>query len=154
MGTTMAASTMSTTTAVSHSLMVNLPIMIVTGLMGWLGIEINMGAAMIAAVSMGLSVDSSVHYITEYLESRREGYSSEESLARVHQRVGRAVVFSTTALVAGFSALIFSQFIPLVYFGALMGLTMVGGSIGNLVVLPLLLKLLERYRLIRVAAAA
>ncbi|MBX7164852.1 MAG: MMPL family transporter [Pirellulales bacterium] len=130
----------------------SLPIMIVNGLMGWLGVDVNMGAAMIAAVSMGLSVDSSVHYITEYLDARRSGYGVNEALAMVHQRVGRAVIFSTVALVSGFSALMLSQFIPLVYFGALMGLTMVGGSIGNLVVLPLLLKLVERLFGIRGAA--
>ena len=118
-----------------------LPILIVTGLMGWLDLRINMGAAMIASVSMGLAVDSSIHYLTAYRRHRAEGLSTGEALHAVHQSVGRAMVFSTLALIVGFSALALSRFVPTIYFGVLVGLTMLGGLLGNLVVLPLLLKL-------------
>jgi uncharacterized protein len=121
-----------------------LPIFVVTGLLGWLGVKINMGGAMIAAVSLGLSVDSSVHYITAYGRLRRHGYSLHEAVASAHLSIGRAMVFSTVALVVGFSALCLSQFVPTIYFGALVGLTMIGGLAGNLVVLPLLLALVDR----------
>lgn len=120
-----------------------LPILVVTGWMGWLGVRINMGAAMIAAVSMGLAVDSSVHYLTAYRRQRAAGQSVYESLAAVHQRVGRAMIFSTLALVVGFSALSLSRFVPTIYFGVLVSLTMLGGMLGNLVVLPLLIRLIE-----------
>jgi predicted RND superfamily exporter protein len=118
-----------------------LPILVVTGLIGWLGLKINMGAAMIAAVSMGLSIDSSIHYITAFRRVRGEGKSLRDALAAVHQSVGRAVVFSTLALIVGFTVLCTSQFVPTTYVGALVSLTMLGGLAGNLVVLPLLLKL-------------
>jgi predicted RND superfamily exporter protein len=118
-----------------------LPIFVVTGLMGWLGLKINMGAAMIASVSMGLSVDSSMHYLTDFLNQRRAGRSVHQAIAAAHQNVGRAMVFSTLALVIGFSALCLSHFVPTIYFGALVGLTMLGGLAGNLIVLPLLLAL-------------
>lgn len=118
-----------------------LPIMVVSGLMGWLGFKINMGAAMIAAVSIGLAVDASIHYITEFLEARQQGHSVYGAIDLVHQSAGRAAVFSTLALIVGFSALCFSQFVPLVYFGALMGLSMFGGMLGNLILLPLFLRL-------------
>lgn len=121
-----------------------LPIVIVTGLMGWLGVKINMGAAMIAAVSMGLSIDSSIHYITSFQRALRQGRSVHDALGAVQQSVGRAMVFSTLALIAGFTALCFSEFIPTIYFGALVSLTMLGGLLGNLIVLPLLLKLVSR----------
>ena len=58
----------------------------------------------------------------------------------VHQSVGRAVVFSTLALIVGFTALCLSQFVPTIYFGVLVSLAMIGGMLGNLVILPLLLK--------------
>jgi predicted RND superfamily exporter protein len=103
-----------------------------------------MGAAMIASVSMGLSIDSSVHYITAFRRFRASGLGLHESLAAVHQSVGRAMVFSTLALVVGFSALCLSQFVPTIYFGALVGLTMLGGLAGNLVILPLLLAATSR----------
>ena len=121
-----------------------LPIAVVTGLMGWLGMKINMGAAMIAAVSMGLSIDSSIHYVLGFRVARDEGASVADALAIVHQSVGRAMVFSILALIVGFTALCGSQFVPTVYFGALVSLSMLGGLAGNLVVLPLLVKLVTR----------
>jgi len=121
-----------------------LPILVITGLMGWLGLKINMGAVMIAAVSVGLAVDSSIHYISAFLRCRREGRSVRESLHVVQQSVGLAVTFSTLALVVGFSALCFSDFVPTIYFGVLVSLAMLGGMVGNLVLLPLLLNLVTR----------
>jgi predicted RND superfamily exporter protein len=121
-----------------------LPILIVLGGMGWLDLKINMGAAMIAAVSMGLSVDSSIHYITSFRRARREGKTVSQSLAEVQQTVGRAMVFSTLALIVGFTVLCTSQFVPTIYFGTLVSLSMLGGLLGNLLVLPLLLQLVIR----------
>lgn len=117
-----------------------LPILMITGVMGWLRLPINMGAAMIAAVSMGLAVDSSIHYITAFQRLRREGLSTDDALFRVQQSVGMAVTFSTLALIVGFSALCLSDFVPTMYFGILVGLAMLGGMLGNLVLLPVLLK--------------
>jgi predicted RND superfamily exporter protein len=116
-----------------------LPILMVTGLMGWLGLRINMGAAMIAAVSMGLSVDSSIHYIAFFLRARAAGQSVPAALTEVQRSVGRAMVLSTLALVAGFAVLSTSEFVPTVYFGVLVSLAMLGGLAGNLIILPLLL---------------
>jgi len=121
-----------------------MPIAVVTGLMGWAGLRINMGAAMIAAVSLGLSIDSSIHYITAFRRGRAGGKSVPETLAEVQQNVGRAMAFSTLALIVGFTVLCTSRFVPTVYFGALVSLAMLGGLAGNLIVLPLLLTLLVR----------
>ena len=118
-----------------------LPILVVLGGMGWLGVRINMGAAMIAAVSMGLSVDSSIHYIFSFQRAIAGGRTVVEALDEVQQTVGRAVVFSTLALIVGFLVLCTSEFIPTVYFGALVSLSMLGGLAGNLLVLPLLITL-------------
>lgn len=118
-----------------------LPIFFVLGILGWLGQPINMGTAMIAAVSMGLSVDSSIHYVTAFRRRRDAGHSVDVALSVAHQTAGRAIVFSTLALVVGFLALCTSGFIPTVSFGALSCLTLAGGLVGNLVVLPVLLSL-------------
>lgn len=116
-----------------------LPVLLVTGLMGWLGVRVNMGAAMIAAVSMGLSVDSSIHYITAFRRGIRQGRTVREALDDVQQTIGRAMFLSTVAILVGFGVLCLSDFIPTIYFGALAALTMLGGLAGNLVILPLLL---------------
>lgn len=119
------------------------PTLMVTGLLGWLGLKLNMGAAMIAAVSMGMSIDSAIHYLRDYLELRRREQPVRAALEAAHDSAGRAMVFSTLALVVGFSALARSEFIPTIYFGVLVSLTMLGGLVGNLVVLPLLLTVVD-----------
>jgi len=121
-----------------------LPVLVLFGAMGWLGIRINMGAAMIAAVSVGLSVDGSIHYVMLYQRLRRNGALADDALARVQQTVGRAAVFATLALIVGFTTLCVSDFVPTIYFGALVSLSMVGGLIGNLIALPILIRLVDR----------
>lgn len=120
------------------------PIVVLIGGMGWLQIPINIGTAMITCVSMGLTVDSSIHYLSSFQRERKRSKSLEETLQRTSQDVGRALIFANLALVAGFIVLTYSQFIPLVYFGVLVSLAMIGGLAGNLVLLPLMLSLLER----------
>jgi predicted RND superfamily exporter protein len=117
-----------------------LPIFVVLGILGWIGEPINMGTAMIAAVSMGLSVDSSIHYITAF-RRRLTADSQTAALETAHRTAGRAMIFSTLALAIGFLALTTSGFMPTVSFGWLSALTMLGGLAGNLVVLPVLLSL-------------
>lgn len=126
-----------------------LPIFFALGALGWLSLlgwrdlKMNMGSAMIAAVSMGLSVDSSIHYILSYQTSRRAGRTVIESLHVAQRSVGMAMVFSTLALLVGFTVLATSEFIPTVYFGVLVSLAMFGGLMGNLLVLPLLIRMVE-----------
>lgn len=122
------------------SLIPNLfPIILVVGGMGWVGLPINIATAMIASVSLGLTIDSSIHYISEFQRAKRF-LSVQDALNQTQQRIGRAMVFSNIALIIGFSVLTFSHFIPLVYFGILVSLAMLGGLAGNLILLPLLLK--------------
>ena len=118
-----------------------LPIFVVLGLMGWCGGRINMGTAMIAAVSMGLSVDSSIHYVAAFRRRLAADGACAAALETAHQTAGRAMIFSTLALMVGFLALTTSGFMPTVSFGWLSALTLVGGLVGNLVVLPVLLVL-------------
>ncbi|WP_339909706.1 efflux RND transporter permease subunit [Symmachiella dynata] len=119
------------------------PIIIVIGLMGWGGVPINIATAMIASVSMGLTVDSSVHYIAGFRRAQARGLDVNDALRATHQGVGKALVFANIALILGFSVLTLSHFIPLIYFGVLVSVAMLGGLIGNLVLLPLLLRLAE-----------
>jgi hypothetical protein len=119
------------------------PIVLAIGGIGWLGIPVNIGTAMIASVSMGLTVDSSIHYIFGYRRARRRGLSVNDALQETQRDVGRALVFANLALIVGFTVLTLSHFIPLVYFGILVSVAMLGGLIGNLVLLPLLLQWVE-----------
>lgn len=148
-GTMMAIAFRSLTIGVI-SLLPNLfPIVLVIGSMGWLGLPINIATAMIASVSMGLTVDCSIHYLSAYRIARQAGASVPEALEHTQTQVGRALVFANVALVAGFSVLTLSHFIPLVYFGILVSAAMLGGLAGNLFLLPLLLSLLDRRDAVR-----
>ena len=100
----------------------------------------NLGAAMIAAVSMGLSIDSSIHYLSRYQQEIRRGRNSAQAVDSAQSEIGLAIVLSTLALVLGFGALATSDFLPTVIFGASAALSMVGGLIGNLILLPALLR--------------
>lgn len=115
------------------------PVAVVMGTLGWIGSPVNIGTAMITSVSMGLTVDSTIHYITAFERARRTT-SVANALHIAHSGAGRAVVFAHLALVAGFLVLTASRFVPLVYFGALLSLSMIGGVFGDLVLLPLLLR--------------
>ncbi|HQX49188.1 MAG TPA: MMPL family transporter [Planctomycetaceae bacterium] len=113
------------------------PIALVTGSLGLLNVPVNIGTAMIAAVAMGFTC--SVHYIAVFEKSLpKDGLT--KALQTAQSGVGKAVVLAHIALVAGFMVLTFSEFIPLVYFGALLSLSMIGGLISDLVLLPLLLR--------------
>jgi predicted RND superfamily exporter protein len=117
------------------------PIIVVVGAMGWGGLPINIATAMISCVSMGMTVDSSIHYLAGFNAARRDGAPFFEALRQTHSGVGRALVFANVALIAGFLVLTISHFIPLVYFGLLVAVAMLGGLIGNLILLPLLLRI-------------
>jgi len=121
-----------------------LPILMVIGGMGWLGMPINIGTAMMASVSMGLTVDSTIHYLSAYQRARREGMTHLLAIELAHGDVGLALVLANIALVAGFSVLALSNFVPLIYFGALVSIAMVGGLVCNLLVLPALLGLIAK----------
>ncbi len=120
------------------------PIVVVIGTMGWIGLPVNIATAMIASVSMGLTIDSSIHYVAGYRLARAEGKSFVDAVKSTHQGVGLALVFANIALVIGFTVLTMSHFIPLVYFGLLVSVAMLGGLAGNLVLMPLLLRLVDR----------
>ena len=104
--------------------------------MGWLGLPINIGTAMIASVSLGLTIDASIHYLAGYQHAIEAGKPHHQALRESSTQIGRALVLSNAALVLGFSVLALSNFLPLVYFGLLVSFTMVSGLLGNLVLLP------------------
>ena len=104
-----------------------------------MGKRVNLGAAMIAAVSMGLSVDSSLHYLIRFQRERARGKTFFDALESAQSEIGMAMLLSTLALVVGFGALATSDFLPTVVFGTTAAISMLGGLLGNLFILPSLL---------------
>ncbi len=113
------------------------PIALVTGALGLAQVPVNIGTAMIASVSMGFTC--SVYYIAVF-QASLPGFGVTRALQIAQAGVGKAVVLAHFALVAGFLVLTASEFIPLVYCGALLSLSILGGLISDLILLPLLLR--------------
>lgn len=120
------------------------PILMVVGTMGWVGLKVNIATAMLASVSMGLAVDFSIHYLYRFQRERRSGQEFFAAMREAHGTVGLAMALANLALIAGFSVLVVSAFVPTIHFGILISVAMLGGLASNLVVLPLLLRLFHR----------
>jgi predicted RND superfamily exporter protein len=123
-----------------------IPIVAVLGTMGWLELPVNIATAMLASVAMGMTIDSSLVYLYRFRQEQQAGADFQTALQRTHARTGLALVVANIALVLGFAVLTWSRFVPLVHFGILTGLALLGGLIGNLLLLPLLLNLVPGFK--------
>ncbi|EMI18061.1 integral membrane protein [Rhodopirellula maiorica SM1] len=121
-----------------------LPAFVVLATVGWIGGKINMGAAMIAAVSIGLTIDGSVHLLAIYRRYRRHGHRITVAVTHAAGNVGVPVLLATCALVFGFSILSTSEFIPTATFGTLVAATLLLGTLVNLTLLPACVALIDR----------
>jgi predicted RND superfamily exporter protein len=124
-----------------------IPIFAVVGGMGWVDLKVNAATAILESISMGLAVDFSILYIYRFLHELRSGQSFDDALAATHTSSGKAMVFTSLALMLGFSVLAFSNFLPTMQFGLLVSLAMAGGLMGNLILLPVLLTWMTPSRL-------
>jgi len=113
---------------------------IVLGVMGWLGIPLDIMTITIAAISVGIGVDDSIHYIHRYRQEMAVDDDPLSAMRRSHASVGRAMFYTSVIVIAGFSILALSNFIPSILFGLLTGLAMFMALIANLTLLPLLLR--------------
>ena len=122
-----------------------LPVLAVLATLGLVGQRMNMGGAMIAAVSIGLTIDGSIHFLTTYRRTRRRfGRGSVQSVLRAQSQVGLAVLLATVALTFGFAVLTTSPFVPTATFGLLLSAALIAGTTANLTLLPLLLASRQR----------
>lgn len=122
-----------------------IPIAITMGSMGALGFKINVATAMIGSISMGLTVDFSIHYLSRYRDERQRGARSADAIGTTNRSTGKAMVCANIALMTGFGVLMFSNLLPTMQFGLLISVAMFGGLIGNLVLLPILLSFIDRW---------
>jgi predicted RND superfamily exporter protein len=116
-----------------------LPVLAVLAILGALGIKMNMGAAMIAAVSIGLSIDGSVHFVSNYQRKIARGRTPLHATLYAQKQIGLPLLMATIALVVGFSVLAMSEFVPTATFGILTAAALVTGTLTNLTLLPALL---------------
>lgn len=111
----------------------------VMGLMGWLGIRLDLMTITIAAITIGIAVDDTLHYIHRYRWELARDRDYWPAVLRSHRTVGRAMVYTSVTITLGFSILSLSEFVPTIYFGLLTGCAMMVALVANLTLLPLLL---------------
>jgi len=131
--------------SIKSGLQAALPIMatiiILFGMMGFLGIPLNIGTVLVASVALGIGIDYSIHIISHFNDSLRKGSNVDQALGDAILISGKAIVINVFSVTAGFLVLLFSQMVPLQYFGLLVAISMIGSGLGALTLLPVILVL-------------
>ncbi len=113
---------------------------VVLGTMGLLSIPLDLMTITIAAITVGIAVDNSIHYVYRYREYLSYYNDHNKTIVRCNETVGIAIRNTSYTIIAGFSILIFSNFYPTIYFGIFTALAMIVALLGSLTLLPVLLK--------------
>ncbi|MBC8391188.1 MAG: MMPL family transporter, partial [Deltaproteobacteria bacterium] len=116
-----------------------LSIGVVLGVMGWVNLPLDMMTITIAAISVGIAVDNTIHYIHRFIEEFKKDGNYIQTLHRCHGSIGYAMYYTSVTIIMGFSILALSNFIPSIYFGLLTGLAMLIALIAALTLLPQLI---------------
>ena len=108
----------------------------ILGIIGLLGIPLDMMTITIAAITIGIAVDNSIHYIYRFKEEYNQNKNYEQTIRLCHSTVGVAILNTSITIVFGFSILVLSNFIPTIYFGIFTGIAMLLAMISVLTLLP------------------
>ena len=111
----------------------------ILGIIGLIGIPLDMMTITIAAITIGIAVDNSIHYIYRFREEYKKLNSYSKTLDKCHSTVGIAILNTSITIVFGFSILVLSNFIPTIYFGVFTGIAMLLAMISVLTLLPKLI---------------
>ncbi|WP_339901409.1 efflux RND transporter permease subunit [Paraglaciecola polaris] len=115
--------------------------LVILGVMGWLGIALDLMTITISAIAMGIAVDDTIHFVHRYLEElNRENSDGDIAIKKTFKSVGYALIYTTTIIAVGFSLLSFSDFVPSILFGLLTSLAMLLAFITDTTLLPVLLR--------------
>ena len=117
----------------------------VLGLMGLMNLPLDMMTITIAAITIGIAVDNSIHYIYRFREEYQTSKNYEAALIGAHNSIGRAIFFTSITIIFGFSILILSNFIPTILFGLFTGLAMLVALLAVLTLLPRLIILIKPF---------
>ena len=113
---------------------------VVLGIMGLFTIPLDLMTITIAAISVGIAVDNSIHFMHRLRDEFAVTRDYRQSIDAATNNVGQAMLYTTIVITAGFMIMVFSNFVPTLYFGILTGIAMVTALISNLIMLPLLAK--------------
>ena len=117
----------------------------ILGIIGLLGIPLDMMTITIAAITIGIAVDNSIHYIYRFREEFQKNNNYNQTIDKCHSTVGIAILNTSITIVFGFSILFLSNFIPTIYFGIFTAIAMMLALISVLTLLPKLILLIKPF---------
>lgn len=120
------------------------PVLFVFGLMGSAGIPLNSGSAMVATIALGMALIDTVHFVMHYRRRRLEGHGTDDAIAETFAEIGRPLVLTSAVNCVGFGIFLLSDFQPMYHFGLLASVSMVAALVGDVLLLPILLKVFDR----------
>ena len=123
---------------------------LILGIIGLLEIPLDMMTITIAAITIGIAVDNSIHYIYRFKEEFKKINNYNQTLEKCHETVGVAILNTSITIVFGFSILVMSNFIPTIYFGVFTGIAMLLAMISVLTLLPKLILIIKPFGLERI----
>jgi predicted RND superfamily exporter protein len=119
-------------------------IIILFGVMGLTGISLNIATVLVASVALGIGIDYSIHIISHFNETYKKTNNAVKAIDAAILISGKAIIINVISVSVGFLVLVFSDMVPLQYFGILIALSMVSSSLGAMTLLPSILILLHR----------
>lgn len=119
-------------------------IIILFGVMGLSGIPLNIATVLVASVALGIGIDYSIHIISHFNHTYQKTANAKVAIEEAIMVSGKAIIINVISVSGGFLILIFSEMVPLQYFGFLIALSMLGSSLGALTLLPVILILVHR----------
>jgi hydrophobe/amphiphile efflux-3 (HAE3) family protein len=124
-------------------------ILINFGLMGFLGIPLNVGTSMVSSVAIGTGVDYAIHFIVKFKQEMAETDNMDASIRAAIMQRGRSIFYNVLAIMAGFLVLALSKFVLLMQFGVLVAFTMAITGIGAVTIVPALLKVFYKHKILK-----
>jgi len=112
---------------------------LIIGVMGLINLPLDLMTTIVAAITIGIGVDDTIHYVHRFREEFKKDGHYIDAMHRSHRSIGMALYYTSLTIIFGFSILGFSNFMPTVHFGMLAGLAMFIALIANLTLLPVLL---------------
>jgi hypothetical protein len=119
------------------------PILVVFAVMGLFQIPLNSGSAMVASVALGVGLNDTVHFVMHYRVHRLEGSDCETAVCETFGDTSRPMILTSVVNCAGFAIFLLSDFQPMFHFGLLASIAMAAALIGDLVLLPNLLRVFD-----------
>lgn len=118
---------------------------LVLSVMGWFGLPLDMMTITMVAITLGIAVDDTIHYLYRFREECEQGASYPQALKRCHSSVGQAMLYTSAIVVLGFAIFAGSNFTPTIYFGLLTAVGMTLALLAALTLLPRLVVLVQPF---------